>query len=132
MSQPASYELMTNFIDQMGVPALITQESEHRKAEETKIFLVNKRLEHLSGYGRNELIGLAPELLVPDADRPMHLKHRQSFLDNPKYRSMGYGGHLKFQKKNGSIFPVSIELSPHQTDEGFFVGLIIWPFPESE
>ena len=62
---------------------------------------------------RAELLGLNVESLVPAAMRSGHAKHRSSYAAHPNTRPMGTGLELQGQRKDGSLFPVEISLSPN-------------------
>src|SRR5690242_3218032 len=73
------------------------------------------------GYGPDELLGLKVERLVPAAKRGGHAEHRASYAAHPKMRPMGTGLVLEGQRKDGSLFPVEISLSPHWIDGSMHV-----------
>lgn len=85
------------------------------------IMLVNREIERLSGYSRNELIGQSVDLLVPLRSRPQHPKFRASFQNHPESRAMGGGRELFAQRKDGTEVPVEIGLNPLHTDQGLYV-----------
>ena len=85
------------------------------------IVLVNREIERLFGYSRNELVGRSIELLVPQRLRQNHPAMRQEFLLNPQTRAMGAGRDLFGVHKDGSEIPVEIGLNPIEAEEGFFV-----------
>ena len=76
------------------------------------IRLANKQAEVLFGYTRDELIGKPVENLVPDEIREHHPALRAEFHRSPKVREMGAGMELQGQRKDGSLFPIEIGLSP--------------------
>ena len=85
------------------------------------ITLVNKQVEQLFGYTREELMGQRVELLVPDRYRSAHPGHRKLFSAHPTARSMGAGRDLYGRRQDGSEMPIEIGLNPIETDEGAFV-----------
>jgi PAS domain S-box-containing protein len=82
-----------------------------------KIVLVNETAEKMFGYSREELLGLSVETLVPEAMRGTHSQHRHSYTSQPVMRPMGIGLELKAQKKDGTLIPVEISLSPNPVDD---------------
>lgn len=88
---------------------------------EGKIMLLNEAAERMFGYSRGELMGLNVEILVPAAMRGGHSKHRASYASHPKTRPMGTGLELQGQRKDGSLFPVEISLSPNWIDGSLHV-----------
>lgn len=86
-----------------------------------KIVLVNREIERLFGYRREELLGQPIERLVPFGARERHPKFRSEFYAAPQSRAMGAGRDLFGRRKDGSEIPVEIGLNPIETDEGLFV-----------
>ena len=81
--------------------------------QEGQIMLLNEAAERMFGYSRGELLGLNVENLVPASMRPGHAKYRASYASHPNTRPMGTGLELQGQRKDGSLFPVEISLSPN-------------------
>jgi PAS domain S-box-containing protein len=94
-------------------------------SSEGQIVLVNRIAEEMFGYSRDELVGESVDLLVPDAIRHQHYRHRDSYLEHPRTRPMGSGLELHARRRDGSLFPVEISLSPIQTDSGMHVTAVI-------
>jgi PAS domain S-box-containing protein len=86
-----------------------------------RIVLVNAQTEKLFGYDRAELLGTSVEVLVPGPFRGVHPGYRRGFLADPRARPMGAGRDLYGQRKDGSMVPVEIGLSPIHTDRGVYV-----------
>jgi two-component system sensor histidine kinase/response regulator len=76
------------------------------------IKLANAKCEELFGYTRSELVGRPVEMLVPDDVRPRHPELRAEFHRSPSPRAMGSGRELHARRKDGTLFPVEIGLSP--------------------
>jgi PAS domain S-box-containing protein len=86
-----------------------------------RIVLINQAAENMFGYAREELLGKTIEELVPAAVRGRHTGHRSSYTAHPQTRPMGSGLRLQAQKKDGSLFPVEISLSPNRTGDSMNV-----------
>ncbi len=120
-------------IDRLKVGAAQTHESERRVRETEQFFrgvlelapdglmvvdaagiiqLANAQCEKLFGYPRAELIGQSVEILVPEKMRGGHAGLRGGFHRAPAVRAMGTGRELHGQRKDGSLFPIEIGLSP--------------------
>ncbi len=80
------------------------------------IVRVNRQLELLSGYPREELLGRPIEILVPPAVRGRHVGMRDGFFRNPGVRPLGTGLPLVLHRKDGTDLPVDICLGMHLED----------------
>jgi PAS domain S-box-containing protein len=89
--------------------------------EEGRIVLANREIERLFGYAREELLGRAIELLLPERVREPHVSWREAFSRSPRERRMGEGRDLFARRKDGSEVPVEVGLTPLVTGDGFFV-----------
>lgn len=85
------------------------------------ILLVNREVERLFGYSREDLLGESIDLLVPDSSRGNHPGLRRGFSEHPQRRAMGSGRDLCGRRKDGTEIPVEIGLNPIRTPEGLFV-----------
>jgi PAS domain S-box-containing protein len=92
---------------------------------EGRIVLLNESAEKMFGYGRQELLGLNVDSLVPEAMRRGHQRHRSSYTDQPQTRPMGTGLELNARRRDGTLFPVEISLSPNWTPDGLRVIAIV-------
>ncbi len=75
------------------------------------ITLVNHKIEQQFGYSREELLEKPVEILIPEALRYAHERHRQRFVESPKARELGKGLEITGRRKDGSIFPIEVSLS---------------------
>jgi PAS domain S-box-containing protein len=82
------------------------------------IEIANRQTEKLFGYSRTELIGQSVDTLVPEHLRAAHGEHRGNFLAAPLQREMGAGLDLMALRRDGSLFPVEISLSPVEGPDG--------------
>jgi PAS domain S-box-containing protein len=85
------------------------------------IVLVNGSCERLFQFKRDELIGQRIELLVPDAVKGGHVAKRDDYMRRPSVRAMGSGLDLWGRRKDGSLVPVEISLSPLDSPDGLLV-----------
>jgi PAS domain S-box-containing protein len=81
-----------------------------------RVVLVNREIERMFGYGREEILGQSVELLVPLSQRGHHPELREGFTADPHSRPMGAGRDLHARRKDGVEFPVEIGLNPIRTD----------------
>jgi len=89
--------------------------------QEGRIVLVNREVERLFGYPREELLGQSVDLLVPEVLRAGHAHFRSHFLSEPRVRAMGAGRDLYGRRKDGTHVPVEIGLTPVATEDGMFI-----------
>ena len=73
---------------------------------------VNRQMESLFGYARDEMVGQSIEVLLPEGVRGVHRERRHGYVEEPRVRSMGSGLDLWARRRDGSEFPVEISLSP--------------------
>lgn len=80
--------------------------------EHGEIVLVNTQAEICFGYARDEMIGHPIEMLIPVNLREKHARLHQDYGKNPRVREMGAGQDLFARRKDESLFPVEVSLSP--------------------
>ncbi len=90
-----------------------------------RIVLLNLVTEKMFGYGREELLGKTVEVLVPAGVRAGHIRYREGYWHHPATRPMGSGLILQGCRKDGSLFPVEISLSPVRSEEGLRITAVI-------
>ncbi|MES2486418.1 MAG: ATP-binding protein, partial [Bacteroidota bacterium] len=79
---------------------------------------VNKKAEQLFGYNEGEMIGRSVSSLVPENMREMWMQRRGSFLNDPETSSYSLDDEIMVMRKNGTLFPIEIVLTPIHTDQG--------------
>lgn len=113
-----SDEVVAKTIDEISVAVVVVD-------DKSKIYLVNKFAELLFGYDRKELWGQNVMILVPDDRQLKHVGLSAAFLADPKIvmhqRVMGSGAELFGQRKDGKMFPITVDISPIATSLGMFV-----------
>jgi hypothetical protein len=85
------------------------------------IVLVNREIERMFGWTRQELVGRPIETLVPERYRGGHAGQRAAFLGDPRTRAMGAGRELCGIRRDGTEFPLEIGLNPVRTERGLYV-----------
>jgi PAS domain S-box-containing protein len=90
-----------------------------------KIVRVNREIERLFGYTREELLGQPIERLVPERTRDGHPALPLGYFGNPQARAIGAGRDLFGRRKDGREVPVEIGLNPLETDEGFVLASVV-------
>lgn len=90
-----------------------------------RIVLVNETAEKMFGYSREELYAMNVDNLVPSAMRHGHARQRDSYTAAPQVRPMGSGRDLMAQRKDGSLLPVEISLSPNWVEDGLRVIAVV-------
>ena len=86
-------------------------------AADGSITLANAVAETMFGYSRTELVGQSIEILVPQDKKLVHARYRADYAEDPRVRPMGAGLELEAQRKDGSLIPVEISLSPNRSGQ---------------
>lgn len=81
-----------------------------------EIKFLNRRVEEMLGYSRDELIGVSVDTLLPAQLRDHHVELRSEFVRSPTIRPMGSGRELVAECKNGEHLAVEVSLSPFGSD----------------
>jgi PAS domain S-box-containing protein len=85
------------------------------------IVLVNKEVERLFGYRRDELIGRKVDDLVPERLRRRHALLRELFAQRPRGRYMDGSRELVGLRKDGVEFPIEVGLTPVDSRDGLMI-----------
>jgi PAS domain S-box-containing protein len=83
---------------------------------EGRVVLVNRQAETVFGYERSELLGRSVDILVPARMRSIQTTHRARYVEAPTSRPMGVGLELYGRRKDGSEFPVEVNISPVEAE----------------
>ncbi len=88
-------------------------------ADEHGVMLdVNRHLTDMLGYSKSEMVGKRIEMLMPKAYRSKHVHKHSQHSKTGHGRDMDTGMKFVAERKDGSIFPIDIMLSPAQTKDG--------------
>lgn len=81
-----------------------------------KILHANRQALTLFGYAAQDLVGQEVDILLPLDRRAGHRGHRTRYHDTPRTRPMGSGLQLFARRKDGTVVPVEVSLSPTTHD----------------
>jgi PAS domain S-box-containing protein len=93
-----------------------------------RIETFNREAERCFGYARADIIGQPLEMLMPARLRDLHAGHRQHFVDarlSDEPVRMGKGAVLLGLRRDGTEFPIEVNLSAVRTDQGTKVLAVI-------
>jgi PAS domain S-box-containing protein len=79
------------------------------------IVMVNREIERLFGYTRDELHGQSVDILLPKNLRGRHAGHRAAFMAHPNARHVGTRRDFNGRHKDGTEFAIEVGLSPIRT-----------------
>ena len=88
---------------------------------EGRIVFANPVMEQLTGYPVEALRTMLVEDLLPPSLRVAHEQHRAAYLASPRTRRMGLGLDLWLRRRDGSLLPADIALSPLPSSSGLLV-----------
>ena len=80
--------------------------------EQGVVEVASAAVETLFGYGVGQVVGEPVDLLVPDQVREVHHTYRAAYIEDPVSRPMGAGLELHGRRRDGSVFPVDVSLTP--------------------
>lgn len=86
-----------------------------------RIVFFNRRASFLFGWLSEEVIGEPIEVLLPDELKSRHEAHRAGYMAEPYTRPMGANLDLMARHKDGTTFPVLIDLHPEMGTDGTYV-----------
>jgi PAS domain S-box-containing protein len=89
-----------------------------------KILLINAMAERIFGYPREELMGMnIATNLIPVQYHERQQRYFLEFLDNPAINQSSFGVDLYAMRKDGSEFPMEVDLSRLDITDGFWVAI---------
>jgi PAS domain S-box-containing protein len=89
-----------------------------------KILLVNAMAERLFGYSQQELLGMNIAVnLVPERYRNQQWQYFIDFSTNPAVSQSSFGLDLFALRKDGSEFPMEVDLSRLDTTDGYWIAI---------
>jgi PAS domain S-box-containing protein len=88
---------------------------------DAEIVLVNVQAVNLFGWHREEMLGQKIEMLMPERYRSMHPGKLNGFFAQSRPVLIGRELELFGLRKDGTEFPIDINLSPLETNEGALV-----------
>jgi rsbT co-antagonist protein RsbR len=86
-----------------------------------RVVFFNRRASFLFGWLSDEVIGKPIEILLPDELKERHEAHRAGYMAEPYTRAMGANLDLMARHKDGTTFPVLIDLHPEMGTDGTYV-----------
>ena len=89
------------------------------------IIFVNRLVEKMFDYQKEELIGQKVEMLIPERFCKEHISQRTDFIKVPSARKMGKGRNLYGKAKDGREFPVEVGLGYSRSQSGTLVSAVI-------
>ncbi len=86
---------------------------------------INRSVEQIFGYCKEELVGQNLRLLMPEPYMSEHDAYIEHYLQTGEKRIIGVGREVFAKRKDGVVFPIQLSVSEFVTkDERKFVGLI--------
>lgn len=76
-------------------------------------------------YESHEMVGMNLDVLIPEDLRDAHVRHRLDYFRDPETRPMGNHMSTPAVRRDGSMFPVAIILTPLVSDEHTYVSCLI-------
>jgi PAS domain S-box-containing protein len=111
------------FIKKQGLNAFLDYASVGIILVDSKmeIILVNRFVQEMFGYTKEELQFKKIDLLIPARFHANHDKHQARYFEHPQNRPMGLGMDLYAVKKDGTEFPVEVSLGTYKIGDEVFV-----------
>lgn len=114
-----------DFLDAVHSGNLIVDAAGH-------IVMANERIQQLFGYAEDELVGQQVELLVPAELRHRHVQLREQFSALAREHEMGQGTRVLARRRDGSTFPVRVQLSSLGSQDEMLISVTVRDISEIE
>ena len=96
-----------------------------------RILWTNAMAERLFGYTRQELMGISVAVnLIPERYRERQSSYIMDYLKNPTSRQSSFGVDLYAMRKDGSEFPMEVDLSRLDIASGYWVAINVHDISE--
>ena len=89
--------------------------------QDGRIAFVNAQTERAFGYSRQEIVGEAVEMLLPERHRAAHVHYRTDYIASPVARVMGDNREVSGRRKDGTELTLEVNLAPIERDRGRLV-----------
>lgn len=96
------------------------------------IVYINPATESYFGYSREELTGEKVEIIIQDEFSKEHINYRKKYITAPYVRKMTQVRNVHAKRKNGTTFPVNINLSTLFSNEGILISAEIRDISEQQ
>jgi protein-histidine pros-kinase len=100
--------------------------------QNSNILLINSKTEKMFGYSRQELLERPYYILIPMRYREKHIAYCKNYFADPSTKIMALHLSSVAKRKDGSEFPVEINMSPMETDEGIIAVIDIRDISEKK
>jgi PAS domain S-box-containing protein len=114
----AFFEIMGTVVEALPDALIITDEA-------GEIILANAQAELIFGYHRDQMIGQAVEMLLPERFQHSHAAYRAGYVAEPRVRSMGDLREISGRRRDGQEIWVEIMLSPVVTRSGIYTLAVV-------
>ena len=106
-------------VAESAIEAIVTADSSGA------IIYVNPATERIFGWSAEELLGQQLTVLMPEKYREAHRTGLERYLETHERKVIGKTVELEGQRRDGTVFPLSLSLSDWEADgETFFTGVL--------
>src|ERR1051326_1361884 len=117
-AEPTHHQISIDLLE--GVPIAIVIVNEHGN-----IVRINARAAAMFGYQRREMVSQPVELLIPSRFKARHENLKANFMFEHATRRMSPQREVFARRKDGSEFPVEVNLATLVSDNGTLVAAAI-------